>query len=132
MKYAIAPIGALLALIACSEQMSAPPASRPSLIAQSGSAIGKVRIRPDHITFASVYSGPRRVRLSQRGYAYGPFSYVVVGSSCRPNATALFKGYNKRGETLWAIYPTASVPHGCPLEFLGADNRTAKLFVSVK
>ena len=132
MKHTIAPIGALLALIACSGPMSTPVSSRPSLMAQSGSGIGKVRIQPNHITFASVYSGPRKVRISQRGYAYGPFSYVVVGNSCRANASAGFQGYNQRGETLWSIYPTAQVAHGCPLEFFGAGNRKARLFVSVK
>jgi hypothetical protein len=123
-------ICALLPLVACSEQMSPSPTSRPALTAQSG--FGKIRIKPNHITFSSVNSGPRHVRISQRGYSYGQFSYTSGGSFCQPNASGTFDNFNQRGEAVWSIYPTMQVAHGCPLRFLGAGNRKAKLFVTVK
>jgi hypothetical protein len=96
------------------------------------SGFGKVTIRPDHITFLSLNSGPRHVRISQRGYSYGQFSYTSGGPFCRPNATGAFDNFNKRGEAVWSIYPSAQVAHGCSMKFSGAGNRKAKLFVTVK
>jgi hypothetical protein len=99
-------------------------------MAQSG--FGKVTIQPDHITFLSLNSGPRHVRISQRGYSYGLFSYMSGGPFCQPNATGTFDKFNKRGEAVWSIYPSAQVPHGCAMKFFGGGNRKAKLFVTVK
>lgn len=120
----------LLTLVGCSEQVSPPATSRPALTAQSG--FGKIRIQPDHITFLSVNSAARRVRISQRGYNYGQFSYTSGGSFCQPNATGSFDNFNRRGEAIWSIYPTAQVAHGCAMKFQGSGNRKAKLFVTVK
>lgn len=129
MKHVIAPIGALLALVACSDQISPPTTSRPAVTTQSG--FGQIRIRPNHITFLSVSSAPRHVRISQRGYSYGQFTYQSGGSFCQTNATGTFDGFNQRGEAVWSIFPTAQVTHGCPLRFSGAGNRKARLFVTV-
>jgi hypothetical protein len=125
-------VGALLALVDCSAQMSAPATSPQAPMTPSGfGGFGKVIIRPDHITFLSL-NGRRHVRISQRGYSYGQFSYTSGGPFCQPNATGTFDKFNKRGEAVWSIYPAAHVPHGCSMKFLGAGNRKGKLFVTVK
>lgn len=129
-RTALPVMGLLLALAGCLEQTSVPATLRPAPAAQSG--FGKIRIKPDHITFSSVNSGPRHVRISQRGYSYGQFSYTSGGSFCQLNASGTFDKFNQRGEAVWSIYPTMQVAHGCPLRFLGAGNRKAKLFVTVK
>lgn len=130
MKHVVSAVCAFLALVACSEQASTPAISHPALETESG--FGKVRIQPDRITFISVNAGPRHVRISQRGYGYGQFSYMSGGTFCQPNATGTFDNFNRRGEAIWSIYPTKQVPHGCALKFTGAGNRKARLFVTVK
>lgn len=128
MKYAISAICALLALVACSEQTSPPATLAPAQMALSG--FGKVKIQPDHITFVGLNSGPRHVRISQRGYSYGLFSYMSGGPFCQANATGTFDNFNKRREAVWSIYPTSQGV--CSMKFFGAGNRKAKLLVTVK
>jgi len=130
MKNVIAPIGVVLALVGCSEYVSPPAASSAALVEQSG--FGRVRIRPNHITFVGLSGGQRKVRISQRGYSFGLFTYSSGGPFCQPNATATLDGFDQSGAAIFSIYPTAQVAHGCPMKFLGAGNRKARLFVTVQ
>lgn len=109
----------------------APPAA-PSPALQTQGAFGRVRIRPDVLTFAGVSSASKQIRISQRGYSYAHFSYTSGGANCQPNATGVFSRFNARGEAVWLISPTAQVSHGCPLKFIGAGYRKAKLVVIVR